>query len=460
MLKCFPVLKQHFHDTQFERLVVAKNHLSLLHEQSWNFAMPSKSLPVLDVLVRSGTVVEGLDRASSASLLALQPCMTTREKSVLNEFYSMLPGNLAHPRARDRLSSPNARVRKMYGCLVLEQSALKEEDAQALFKEIDEDFIKGLETVETLMLFEVALKFSAFASSACFDGVAERTKAFLIHCEPQNTRHIWWVLVLLKLYSDSLKSEHVFRTVKKVFSVCVSEIHRMIPQLGLTDRIVALLCLQGVPFPSPFVVVRELEKNILETPVDEHRTVPCAVLLYFMHSKTVQHNKKVLTSLILSFYRTGRIVELTLEETLDLLMLLSQLHREDPEGALVSEDPREEWDTLHDAIFAQIHCFSGDLSVQQTIRVFEQLDAMSTSDWSTPTPFAFSDKLKKHFFKACKKLLSNSEQLKQVEAEATLEALLRFKRISHRCTVVSCSVADCRRVDHCITVVRAVLTKL
>lgn len=84
-----------------------KHHALLLDAISWKLSTPSNIVSVLHVLLRSGTLVTGMDRVADPSIGSLFPCMTKDERSTIGRFADALSTRRIRP-----LTGSNATVQE------------------------------------------------------------------------------------------------------------------------------------------------------------------------------------------------------------------------------------------------------------------------------------------------------------------------------------------------------------
>ena len=80
-----------------DRSALQRNHFRLLDKRHWDLTTPSRALPVVEVLLRSGVVVDGLERSAAKPLWSMSPSMTKKERSLVQKLSAMLHTSTAAP---------------------------------------------------------------------------------------------------------------------------------------------------------------------------------------------------------------------------------------------------------------------------------------------------------------------------------------------------------------------------
>lgn len=458
MNKCCQVCRKSFSRiTREDRGSIAKYHHVLLDLQNWELSSPSKTLPTLAVLMRSGTNVHRLQSVAGPSLASTAACMTNSEKSMLQKVSSFFSAPLGHLFDTEATShtvlTGSDVVVQMYAqacsgrCVVF---PLRVTDGVSAF-------LRDLTLTQTLTLLELLV--SRHVDVGNRDAipvtlVLDHINDLLTHIQPEFPV-VWWLLSALRGDQWCIGGSMDSISGKGLFMTCVRTIHSHLPVLSPEQLMISYLSLDGNnPETRPFVVISELEKKLLEVALDGATSISCAVLLNFMRTPFVESHPSLCAELCLSWYRNKRIIDMSITEARAAIRILSRLHVGSCEIAM-GVSSHSEWQQLHDSLFALLHAMTHDLCLQECVAILEEVEVINVSPMGIAAPAVFVEKVKRRVLAEAKKTKRAVERTElELNADAAtvlLESLMRFNALVGRFSLIPFSEADNAKIISLVT---------
>lgn len=476
----------------------SRHHIGLLDKSHWELSTPSRSLPVLGVLARSGIFIEGIESAAAQPLANMTPFMTASERSMLgkvSQFFtststtnrqggaSSTTGDLLSGTAADRTLHRDGAHAKAETEQHQMTSLQAEEAVVAMyaaacskrpfiiptFAVVDSDFCELLGLPCSLMLLELIVSRAMNAQGLVgypIDALLARVRRLLTSAKDHSKiefRTVWWLTMILqgdpRWFRVSIPPS---RGGTALFACCVRMTHDQLPTLSAEQRLLAYLGLsrsRDAKYDHPFVVLSELEKIIAATSPDEFAAVPTDTLLHFMNTSFTQKHPKLFGQLCIAWYGSGRIADMNADQARLALHMLGKLHvRAGSDGAFPGDVRPDDWQRLHDSLFAQLFIFANDLGFPDCVAILEDAEVIHASAVGIYAPSTFLIKMKARTFDTLrtfiKRLGSASRAPSQEELERSYEAVLRFEALLLRYALVPCSDREEKIVAHCSAALR------
>lgn len=429
--------------TAGDRATVATRHLDLLNERYWALATPSSALSVLGVLARSGTSVQGLDRVATQHVGDMTACMTKSEKSVLQRVSSFLSTSRTTSSVSPRESNPeDAAVTQLYAAACSGNRPPKDS-----LHIVDDSFVRRLSFTSSLLLLEVSLCCQwgrEGINEDVLSSLIEHLSSVLTASPKADFKAVWWLLLVSKGDKRQFRRSVNWGVGSRLFNCCVRQVHRLLPELSSEQQILAYLALQdSSPYPQPFIVIGELERQLSSAELFQYSAVPMDLLLRFMCSPLVRQRRVLFAHLCLQWFADDRIRDMSTSECLVAVAVLADLHTvaADEASAVASLD---EWEALHDSVFAQLYSHAMCLKLSECVSTLECAEIINLSPIGITTPMTFVERIKNRVWSASKLMISKSEKgrLCTVEIDEALESLLRFRGLMERCTVLPVVESD------------------
>ncbi|KAG5478134.1 hypothetical protein CUR178_04846 [Leishmania enriettii] len=462
MIRRAVLLRCAFDRIQSDRQALARHHLNLLDKRHWELTTPSRVLPVVEVLIRSGVLMDGLEKCSSKPLASLTPCMTKKERSLVQKLSHML--QQAAPSAATHLAENTAEedeaIRTAY-------SSARATGRCTVDLVVDAHFVRRLRYPSSaLMLLDLAD--SRYAQVCWARGKPSPSKEVIgpicdllaEHERSLDFRATQWLLSLLDSGAALSGSQIALSAGKRLFRLCVRRIHYLLPDLRVEDLLLAYLLLErSEGYERPFIVLGEIEKLVLSTASEHYTGVSTNVLLRFMTMPFPMRHSDLNLRLCANWSATSRIMDFTLEECLAAFTIVAALHEGCSAESAAAVAPLRHWEMLHDALFAKVYFVALDLTAADCFRILDQSELINVSGWGITVPHMLLEKLKKRILSECTTCAMDDGR-----APATVEALLRvalgLQALMQRCTVLPSNAADEYAVAQCILLLESCISLL
>ncbi|KPA78995.1 hypothetical protein ABB37_05541 [Leptomonas pyrrhocoris] len=431
-----------------DRKALARNHLHLLDKRQWDLTTPSRALPVVEVLLRSGVVLDGLEKSAAKPLWSMTPSMTKKERSLVQKLSGMLHTNTASLAAASSSDqkSENGVVRSAY-------AAACSTGKCTIGAVVDHNFVRCLQLPFQLMLLELIL--SRYISVVWVYKAPMVTKELLdplcdqllLHEDLMTFKTVWWLLVLLsgdaRLYNATVAPA----AGKRLYGLCVRRIHQLLPHLWTEQRLLVHLVLTSMKgYERPFIVIGEIEKLALVTPLSEYEEVNSKVLLQFMSSPFATKQINLTLRLVLQWCKGTRIADFGCEECLLAFSIVASLHECTLTDTAFAAATAKEWEVLHECLFAQVFLVAGDMTPTGCISILDQAELINVSGWGITVPQLLLEKLKRRLLTECKRQI-DEEDLSPETAEDLLRVVLGLQHLLQRYTVLPYSAPDERIIN-------------
>jgi hypothetical protein len=434
-----------------DRKALARNHLLLLDRRQWDLTTPSRALPVVEVLLRSGVVLDGLEKSAAKPLWSMSPTMTRKERSLVQRLSAMLHANTtpSSPTSSITARSEDDVVRAAYAAACATGKC-------TITEVVDTVFVQHLQLPFQLMLLE--LLFSRYITVDWVYKAPPVTKELLDHvCDEVMANEglltfkvVWWLLVLLSGDTRLYKAAVPPAAGKRLFGLCVRRIHQLLPDLSTEQRLLVYLLLPSLKnYDRPFIVIGEIEKLALVTDLKDYEKVGTRVMLQFMSSSFAMQHVSLILRLALEWGKGKRIADFDCEECLLAFSIVASLHvRSSAEAAFAAASVRE-WEALHECLFAQVFLIAGDMTPSGCLSVLDQAELINISGWGITVPQLLLEKLKHHLLSECKVMMED-ENLSPEAAEDLLRIVLGLQHLLQRYTVLPSGAADEQVIAQCI----------
>ncbi|KAK7195786.1 hypothetical protein NESM_000509300 [Novymonas esmeraldas] len=462
MMRRAAALRCGFHGVGDDRRALARHHKQLLDRRHWELATPSRALPVVDVLLRSGVLLDGVERSCVAPLTKMAPSMTKRERTLVGRLSHMLHQGASPAASRPCPSSPTAEeaVRAAY-------AAACATGACTMDAVVNAEFVRQLrDPGSVLMLLELAesrcmsVSWTVAPPPFSKDLLDPVCDVLSQHEQLLGFKVVCWLLSLLDSRAPPTNARVSPAAGRRLFRLCVRRIHHLLPELQLEELLVAYLLLTGSEgYEEPFVVVKEAEKLVLSASPENFAHVSSGVLLRFMTTPLATQRTELNLHLCAGWRTASRIADFTREECLAAFAVLTALHERCPAEGAAAVAPMRDWETLHDAVFAQLFFFAADMSAADCFRVLDLSELVNISGWGITVPQMLLEKLKRQVVAECQHSAAD-ECLAPAAAEALLRIALGLQALMHRFTVLPSNPTDDRAVAECIVLLERHLTPL
>lgn len=484
----------------YDREVASRHHMGLLEKKHWELSTPSRSLSVLGVLARSGVFVDGLESAASHSLISMTPFMTSSERSMLKGVSSLFCASHRDDDEATAPSKPNQLIRGVVSSLSSsiqddpskrKASAWTHAQAEEMVlsvyaatctgkgfavvdpRQLDDTFYEVLDLPCSLMLLELIVSRplgSKGVRGLPLEPLLGRVQSLLVSAAAQGHaavefRALWWLLMVAKGDPHWFRVRLPHSQNAALFTCCVRLIHEKLPSLSTEQLLLSYLALTandnggggGGLCERPFIVEKEAERLIAETPPQAFRSVTTDTLLHFMATPFAEKQCVLWPKLCLGWYETAeRIADMSSTQSRLALHILSRLHMKWGSSAMALAATRAEWQLLHDGLFAQIFVSASELSMAECVTVLEDSEIIHVSPVGTTAPSAFLKKMKNRALATMKAVVKRIDAqshplLSEDELASAYEAALRFEALLRRYALVPFSDEEANTVAQCVS---------
>lgn len=426
-----------------DRSALQRNHFRLLDKRHWDLTTPSRALPVVEVLLRSGVVVDGLERSAAKPLWSMSPSMTKKERSLVQKLSAMLHTSTAAPplTSSSDVRCENEVIRSAYAAACATGKC-------TISAAVDANFFRHLQLPFQLMLLELLL--SRYITVTWVFKAPSITKELLDHLCDELAAHedllsfkvVWWLLVLLSGDAHLYTAVITPATGKRLFGLCVRRIHELLPDLPTEQRLLVYLLLSSTKgYDKPFIVLGEIEKLALVTPVNEYAKVSSKVLLRFMSSPFAMKQGNLTLRLALQWCKGTRIADFDSEECLLAFSVMASLHERISAETAAATASMKEWETLHECLFAQVFLIASDMTPSGCLSILDQAELINISGWGITVPQVLLEKVKRRLLAECKRMMEE-EDLSPDTAEDLLRVVFGLQHLLQRFTVLPYSASD------------------
>lgn len=427
-----------------DRRALARDHFKLLDKRQWDLTTPSRALPVIEVLLRSGVVLDGFEKSAAKPLWAMSPSMTKKERTLVQKLAGMLhSGAAAGPQIPIASSQvDNEVIQAAYATACASGTC-------TINAAVDSDFVQHLQLPTLLMLLELLL--SRYIVVVWAHAAPVITKELLDHlCEQLTTQEdvltfktVWWLLLLLsgdaRLYNAAVAPA----VGRRLFTFCVRRIHQLLPDLPIDQRLLIYLILTSMKgYEKPFIVLGEIEKLAVVTPLPEYESVNSRVLLQLMSSPFATKHATFTLRLALQWCSGTRIAEFDCEECLLAFSITASFHERVSIDTAFATASAREWEVLHECLFAQVFLVVGEMTPAGCLSIMDQAELINVSGWGITVPQLLLEKLKRRLLSECKHMMEDVEALTPETAEGLLRVLLGLQHLMQRYTVLPYSASD------------------
>lgn len=454
------------HNYHADRAVAAKCHSDLADRRHWELSTPSRSLPVLAVLHRSGVLLDGLEKVASKSLASMSPCMTKGELSLLRKFSTYFQSSSQRDSAASSAEcrqEENEWVMKAY-------STVYSSGAIAIPSTVSRCFIEQLSLPFAIMLLEMLLCHNVLLESES-DG---SRKVLLIYSmghivdilslggENANFTNVIWLLSILHTNNHVDKGQMPCVEASHLFGSCVRVVHNMMPSLSLEQQILTWLALEDCgDYKRPFIVLSEMERRMETSSMEEYNRVGRRTLLRFMDSSFSRKKITLCLQLCLYFYQGSRISEMDGEQCAQLFSILASLQSSCKYDFALSLASHDEWERLHECLFAQTFLQANSLSSLMCLSILDQSELINVSSWGMTVPQMVAEKLKKRIISECRRCAKKEQFDESIGAvEESIRVLLALEALLLRCTVTPLYPADEIALKDCVHALQCAIVKL
>ncbi|GET88848.1 hypothetical protein, conserved [Leishmania tarentolae] len=448
------------HGVREDREALARHHLNLLDKRNWELTTPSRALPVVEVLLRSGVLIDRLEKSSTNPLAILSPCMTRKERSLVQKLSHML----------QQSSPPTV-------CETAKNGVDEDEVVRAAYAaacatgECRMDVVVDVAFVKRLRFPSSALMLLELVEPRCMNVSWTRGKPCLskelldsicdLFAQDEDLlsfRATVWLLVLLGSGTGVRDYPITVSAGKRLFRLCVRRIHYWLPKLKVEDLLLAYLQLARIEgYEKPFIVLGEIERLALSMSSDKYMHVSTNVLLRFMTTTFAARHTELNLLLCAGWNATSRIADFTLEECLAALTIVAALHESCSAESAASVAPMRGWEKLHDALFVQVFFFAHEMTAADCFRVLDQAELINISGWGITVPQVLIEKLKKRILSECTHYAMDECRVPEA-AELLLRVALGLQALMQRYTVLPSNPADEHAVAECISLLERCIT--
>ncbi|KAG5477660.1 hypothetical protein LSCM1_04953 [Leishmania martiniquensis] len=435
-----------------DRQALARHHLKLLDKRHWELTTPSRALPVVEVLLRSGVLMDKLEKCSTKPLVSLSPSMTRKERSLVHKLSHML----------QQTSLPSAS--SLAGNVTEEDEAIQSAYSSACATGactvdllVDVHFVRRLRSPSSaLMLLELAgsrcaqVRWAGGKPSLSREMLDSICDLLAQHERSLDVRATQKLLSMLGSGAQLHEFQLATPAGKRLFRLCVRRIHDLLPDLRGEDLLVAYLLLErSEGYARPFIVLGEMEKLLLSTALEHYAGVSSSILLRFMTTPFAVRHIDLNLRLCAGWSPSSRITDFTLEECLAAFTIVAALHEGCSAESAAAVAPLRHWETLHDALFAKVYFVALDMSAADCFRILDQSEVINVSGWGITVPQMLLEKLKKRILSECTSCAMDDCRAPG-EAEPLLQIALALQALMQRYTVLPSNAADEYAVAQCI----------
>ncbi|RNE97669.1 uncharacterized protein Tco025E_09387 [Trypanosoma conorhini] len=447
----------HASQTTADRLVVSQHHRRLIDSRYWGCTTPSKAVSVLGVLVRSGTIIDKLDKAASEALNAMGPSMTRNEQALLGKWSSLMrlkapadssagPSHAAASEMADK--DVHKSVVVLYSLFIRDsQMGIPVEEKSIVFST---DSVLQLDPIGSLMLLEMMLSTSfqrgaAWRNENTAETLLARLRTHVIYSKLIGFKAIWWMLDILG-DKESLLCGRPAES-GRLFRACLRRLHDMLPELTAGECLLIFPLLRNTLYDKPFIICADIMKRLVACDVEELTVVPTSVILHTLEcGELVPRLRRRLYQLLFEDYRVG---DLGKGECLFLLSIMAT----SPPFVDEAEQPKYENDNdflLYESLFAQLYLSAKAMNSTECVTALEHLEVLALSQVSVPAPSDLLERLKKSLFCGTKQALKRPN-LAAPELNCELEAIRRLEGVLRRCVLLPFLSDDAVLIDKLAT---------
>ncbi|CAJ1008822.1 hypothetical protein Q4I28_004135 [Leishmania naiffi] len=460
MIRLLALLRCASFGVREDRQALARHHLSLLDKRHWKLTTPSRALPVVEVLMRSGVLMDRLEKSSTKPLACLIPSMTKKERSLVEKLSYVL-----HQTLPPTASPIDRNARREDETIHAAYSVACATGTCTIDVLVDAIFVRHLRSPSSaLMLLELVVsrcvKVSWTRGKPCLSKELLDSICDLLaqHEQSLDFRAIWFLLSLLSATPHLSDSQITPSAGKRLFRLCVHRIHHLLPLLAVEDHLLAYLQLARIEgYEKPFIVLGEMERLLLSTSLCDYTGVSTNVLLRFMTMPFAARHADLNLRLCAGWCAVSRITDFTQEECLAAFTIVAALHEGCSAESATAAAPLRHWETLHDALFAQVFFIAHDLTAADCFRILDQSELINISGWGITVPQMLLEKLKKRILSECKRCAID-ECCAPETAELLLCVALGLQALMQRYTVLPSNAVDEHAVAECIALLEGCIT--
>nr|CCC53009.1 conserved hypothetical protein [Trypanosoma vivax Y486] len=429
-----------------DRLLVGRYHNAIIQKHYWNCSSPSQALAALTVLTRSGTMLDGLDKAASYALCSMAPAMTRGERALLLECSKSLRltsvTNCLVNSVKERANiladeDPNAIVFALYSEFVDDHPMRMPHKVPPIV--LSADSVRRLEATSAFMLFEmlVSTSFSPSAywrSEPIVTSLLATMRHHILH-GVVSFKALWWVVG--NLNDARLCASRFALDCAHLFRACVKRLDEVFPRLSISDCLLMLPLLDTSFFDKPFILYSRVISRIASCSERELRAVPTHVLLYGLRCNCL--NLNISRKLCHVLQSDARVYSLDDEESLSLLCVLTS-KLVSTAVAIEGTNGRDESiynDIGHllDLLFAQLLINVGYMGALECVRAMECFEVITISNISISVPFDLLDRLRRRIY-SCIRLDLRRSVAKVEATKSLLEVIHRLEGLLGRCVLL------------------------
>ncbi|KAH9597120.1 hypothetical protein LSM04_002918 [Trypanosoma melophagium] len=425
-----------------DRNLVAYHHRRLINNQYWECSSPSQSLSVLALLVRSGTLVEKLDKAASGALNAMSPSMTKNEQALLGRLSSFLNltgvvDSVSTLPEIEKLSLPKTgsgnEVFTLYKQFVRHQQRKNIIEMKPVV--ILSSLVHNLDAISSLMFLEMVIT-TSFQTDAPWrekeniSALLTRLRYHVMCSDMIQFKAIWWVLDILS-NCNFLAIKYKLESTR-LFKACLRRIHEMLPQLSLTKCLLIFPLLDTSVYDRPFIICSDIMKRLAASDLNEFIEVPTSVIIQVLGC--VSLNLSLFQKLCQILQKDYRIGELVKE---DCLFLLSNLAIRFS-AVEVNED---NMDDFCESLFVQLYVNAKNMSPVECLNALEYLERMSLSGFFVFPSSDLLERLKKKIFIGIGQAIKCAN-IKPNDIELNIEVVRRLEGVLRRCVLLPFLTGD------------------
>ncbi|EKF29654.1 hypothetical protein MOQ_006551 [Trypanosoma cruzi marinkellei] len=427
----------HASQTTADRLLVSHHHNRLIDSRYWDCTTPSKALSVLGLLVRSGTMIDKLDKAASEALSAMGPSMTMSEQALLGKWSSFLrlkisadgSSNTPQNVGSDICSTDiNKSVVALYSLFIRnsQTSVLAGERSIVL----STDSVLRLDPISSLMLLEMMLSKSfqqgaAWRNENTAGALLTRLRYHVMYSKVIGFKALWWILHLLSNKESVLQGRSAESG--RLFRACLRRLHDMLPGLTSGECLLLFPLLKNTLYDKPFIICADIIRRVVTCELEELSVVPTSVIMHTLECEDlVPQLRRRLYQLLCEDYRMGDIGK---GECLFLLSIIAK--SPDMEEA---EKYNYEDDTgciLCESLFAQLYVTAKSMNAIECVQALEYMEVLAISHFSVTAPYDLLERIKKRIFSWTKQALKRPN-LAVLELQCVVEAIHRLEGILRR----------------------------
>ncbi|ORC84622.1 uncharacterized protein TM35_000431900 [Trypanosoma theileri] len=436
----------HAYQVTADRNLVSHHHQRLIKNQYWECSSPSQSLGVLAVLVRSGTLVEKLDKAASGALNAMSPSMTKNEQALLGRMSSFLNltgvvDSVSTLSEKEKPSLPNSvsrnEVLALYEQFVRYQQKKNFMEMKPVV--ILSSLVHDLDAISSLMFLEMVITTSFQTDAPWRDkenisALLTRLRYHIMYSKMIQFKAVWWLLDILS-NSDSFLFQYKEESTR-LFKACLRRINELLPQLSVGECLLVFPLLDTSVYDRPFIICASIMKRLLASDLNEFVEVPNSVILRVLGCKGL--NLSVFRKLCQILQKDYRIGEFVKEDCLFLLSTLATRFS-------TVEIDENNMDHFCESFFAQLYVNAKIMSPVECVSALEYLERMSLSGFFIFPSSDLLERLKKKTFIGIGQSIKRTDtSLKDIEVN--IEIMRRLEGVLRRCVLLPFVSSDVVKV--------------